>query len=247
MDTKLLIEAFDAAGAAVNSSLRNVRGSDRRARTTKPGQYAIDLIADEAALGVLSKLPVAIMSEESGLSGDRSSPIIVVIDPVDGSSNAARDIPYWATSICAMDAGGLLAAVVVNQETGVHFRAVRGEGATRNGERIRSSDVARVEDSVIALSGLPGLVLPWKQFRVLGSAALALCDVACGSVDGFLDVASWHAPWDYLGGVLMCSEAGAITVDAKSRALDTADPMARRQVLAAGTQGLLESLRNATI
>lgn len=106
MDTKLLIEAFDAAGAAVNASLRNVRGSSRRARTTKPGQYAIDLIADEAALGVLSKLPVAIMSEESGLSGDRSSPIIVVIDPVDGSSNAARDIPYWATSICAMDAGG---------------------------------------------------------------------------------------------------------------------------------------------
>ena len=246
MDTKLLIEAFDAAGAAVNSSLRNVRGSGRRARTTKPGQYAIDLIADEAALGVLSKLPVAIMSEESGLSGDRSSPIIVVIDPVDGSSNAARDIPYWATSICAMDAGGLLAAVVVNQETGVHFRAVRGEGATRNGERIQSSNVERVEDSVIALSGLPGLVLPWKQFRVLGSAALALCDVACGSVDGFLDVASWHAPWDYLGGVLMCAEAGAITLDAKGRALDTADPMARRQVLAAGTQGLLESLRNAT-
>ena len=79
-----------------------------------------------------------------------------------------------------------------------------------------------------------------------GSAALALCDVAAGAIDGFLDVASWHAPWDYLGGLLMCTEAGASVVDAQGRALDTADGTERRQVVAAGTSDLLATLMRAT-
>ncbi len=245
METRALLDAFDAAAAAVNAALADVRGADRRARTDRPGQYAIDLLADAAVLRVLHDLPIAVVSEESGVSGDRSSPIVVVVDPVDGSSNAARDLPYWATSLCALDAGGPLAALVINQATGVAHRAVRGEGAFRDGVRMTASPTTEVEQSVVALSGLPGLILPWKQFRVLGSAALALCDVAAGAIDGFLDVSSWHAPWDYLGGVLMCSEAGASVADARGRALDTADGTARRQVLAAGTPDLLASLMRA--
>mgnify|MGYP006289438619 CR=1 FL=1 len=245
METRALLEAFDAAAAAVNAALAPVRGADRRTRTDRPGQYAIDLLADAAVLRVLHDLPVAVVSEESGVSGDRSSRIVVVVDPVDGSSNAARDLPYWATSLCALDAGGPLAALVINQATGVAHRAVRGEGAFRDGVRMTASPTTEVEQSVVALSGLPGMILPWKQFRVLGSAALALCDVAAGAVDGFLDVSSWHAPWDYLGGVLMCTEAGASVTDAQGRALDTADGTARRQVLAAGTPELLASLMRA--
>ena len=245
METRALLDAFDAAAAAVNAALAEVRGADRRARTDRPGQYAIDLLADAAVLRVLHELPVAVVSEESGVSGDRSSRIVVVVDPVDGSSNAARDLPYWATSLCALDAGGPLAALVINQATGVVHRAVRGEGAFRDGVRMTASPTTEVEQSVIALSGLPGMILPWKQFRVLGSAALALCDVAAGAIDGFLDVSSWHAPWDYLGGVLMCSEAGASVADARGRVLDTADGTARRQVLAAGTPELLASLMRA--
>jgi fructose-1,6-bisphosphatase/inositol monophosphatase family enzyme len=246
METRILLDAFDAAATAVRASVLEVRGDDRRARTDRPGQYAIDLVADAAVLGVLHDLPIAVVSEESGVTGDRSSPIVVVVDPIDGSSNAARDIPYWATSLCALDAGGPLAALVVNQATGIAHRAVRGEGAFRDGVRMAASPTRRVEDSVIALSGVPGMILPWKQFRVLGSAALALCDVAAGAIDGFLDVASWHAPWDYLGGLLMCTEAGAAVVDAQGRALDTADGTERRQVVAAGTSDLLEILMRAT-
>ena len=69
----------------------------------------------------------------------------------------------------------------MNQATGVAHRSVRGEGAFRDGVRMTASRTERVEDSVVALSGLPGMILPWKQFRVLGSAALALCDVAAGA------------------------------------------------------------------
>ena len=60
----------------------------------------------------------------------------------------------------------------------------------------------------------------WRQFRALGSAALALCDVAAGHLDGYLDGhADQHAPWDYLGALLVCQEAGALVVDADGRDL----------------------------
>ena len=62
--------------------------------------------------------------------------------------------------------------------------------------------------------------LPWKQFRALGSAALSLCDVAAGRVDGYLDAgADGHAPWDYLGGLLVCREAGAVVARRPGRPL----------------------------
>ena len=64
----------------------------------------------------------------------------------------------------------------------------------------------------------------WRQFRALGSAALALCDVAAGHLDGYLDgIVDQHAPWDYLGGLLVCREAGALVVDADGRELVVLD------------------------
>jgi len=156
-----------------------------------------------------------------------------------------RNIPYWATSLCVLDGDGPLVALVVNQATGVTTTAVRGEGARRDGEPISPTKVERVEDAVVTLSGRPGAWLPWKQFRALGSAALNLCDVASGALDGLIDGGAWHAPWDYLGGLLICREAGAELVDAAGRDLVVTDPAARRQLLAAGTPALLEDLRAA--
>ncbi len=75
------------------------------------------------------------LSEESGRHhADR--PVTVVLDPLDGSSNAARGLPWYATSLCAVDAEGPLAAVVVNQVSGARYEAVRGGGARRDGEPI---------------------------------------------------------------------------------------------------------------
>ena len=180
----------------------------------------------------------------AGADGPRRE-LTVVLDPVDGSTNASRQIPYWATSLCVLDGDGPLVALVVNQATGVATTAVRGEGARRDGEPIAPGKVERVEDAVVTLSGRPGQWLPWKQFRALGSAALNLCDVAAGALDGLVDGGAWHAPWDYLGGLLICREAGAVVVDAAGRELVVADPDVRRQILAAGTPALLEELRAA--
>jgi fructose-1,6-bisphosphatase/inositol monophosphatase family enzyme len=245
MGPDALLALFEKAAVAVRDSVMPVVGADRRARTDRPGQYAIDLVADRAALEILGGAPITVVSEESGITGARDAAITVVLDPIDGSSNAARQIPYWATSLCALDRDGLLASLVVNHATGTTFRAQRGAGATRDGVPVLPSPATRVEDAVVAISNLPGRMLAWKQFRALGSCALALCDVASGALDGYVDAGSVHAPWDYLGGLLVCTEAGATVVDRDDRPLAIADPNARRRLVAAGTTPLLRVLRAA--
>ena len=101
-----------------------------------------------------------------------------------------------------------------------------------------------MDRAVVAIVGMPPYEPPWRQFRSLGSAAVALCDVAAGGLDGFLDCTiDAHCPWDYLGGLLVCRESGAPVADARDRDLVVADPVARRQPVAAGTPELLAALR----
>src|SRR6266508_5136709 len=93
----------------------------------RPGQYLADVHVDEVAVNILLDAGFAVLSEESGRSGrgDR----IVVLDPLDGSTNASRGIPWYATSMCVVDDDGPAVALVVNQASGERFGAVRGEGA----------------------------------------------------------------------------------------------------------------------
>jgi myo-inositol-1(or 4)-monophosphatase len=238
-----LLPLFVTAAEAQRDALAPLTGTELRTRTGRPGQYALDLVADAAVLEVLHRVPLGIVSEESGRSGPPDAPITVVVDPVDGSTNCSRHIPYWGISLCAVDAEGLLCALVVNTTTEEQFSAVRGEGAWVGGEPLRSATTTRIEDSVIAVSSLPR-PQPWKQFRALGSTALALCDVAAGRVDAYLDNPGFEqAPWDYLGGLLTCAEAGASVIDARGRPLEVTDPEARRQLIAAATPPLLDALR----
>jgi fructose-1,6-bisphosphatase/inositol monophosphatase family enzyme len=212
---------------------------------TRPGQYRSDLVADRVAVDVLDRAGLGILSEESGLHHpDRA--VVVALDPVDGSTNASRGLPWWATSLCALDEKGPVAAVVVNQATGTTFEALRGGGARRDGTPIRPSGATRVGESFVALSGLPGRHLGWKQFRALGAAALDLCEVACGGFDGYIDCsADAHGPWDYLGGLLVCLEAGAVVADAHGRDLVVRTHAERRTPVAAATPALLDDLLTA--
>jgi myo-inositol-1(or 4)-monophosphatase len=237
-----LLELFVDASRAVRVAVEAIDVADLRQRTSRGGQYALDLVADAQAIDVLKRAEVRIVSEESGVHERAGAEITVVVDPVDGSTNCSRRIPYWATSICAIDAKGAVAGLVVNQVTGVCVTAVRGGGAFRDGVRLHASAGTRVEDSMIYLTGTPATLLPWKQFRSLGSAALGLCEIATGALDGFLDAGGYHAPWDYLAGYLACLEAGAVVRDAQGRDLVTDDINARRQLVAAGTPELADAL-----
>jgi len=212
---------------------------------TRPGQYRSDLAADEVAIAILGDAGLAVLSEESGVHGE-GRPLIAVIDPVDGSTNASRRFPWYATSICVLDDEGPLAALVVNQATGTCYEAERGNGATRDGRPISPSDATELRRSIVGLSGFPGRYLGWSQYRALGAAALDLCCVADGSLDCYLDCSRGaHGPWDYLAGMLVCTEAGAVVGETQGRDLVVLGHEDRRAPAAAGTPELLADLLSA--
>jgi len=229
----------DAVGASLDGF------GDRGAPGGRPGQYAIDLVADSAALAVLDDAGIGVLSEESGLHRPGSA-LVAVLDPVDGSTNASRGIGWYATSICVLDESGPRVAVVGNLATGERYRAVRGEGAWNGDRRLRSSDCTEMRRAIVAISGFPPRHLGWAQFRAFGAAALELCAVAEGTIDAFTAAGGAHlAPWDYLGGLLVCMEAGAQACDLDDRDLCVAEVGARRAVAAAATGELLAQLRSA--
>lgn len=235
-----VLALLHAVADAVAAALATV--DDWRRRTDRAGQYAIDLVADAAALGVLEAAGVGVLSEESALTR-RDADLLVVLDPVDGSTNASRRIPWYATSACALDADGPLAAVVANQATGERFEAVRGGGARVDGRPISPSGRTTLATSVVGLSGYPPEPFGWRQYRALGAAALDLCAVAAGRLDAYVDCsADAHGPWDYLGGLLVCREAGAPVADLHGRELVVREHTARRTPIAAATPALLDEL-----
>jgi myo-inositol-1(or 4)-monophosphatase len=235
----LLVETAEA----VANALRDV--TDRGPSGHRIGQYALDVVADDAALVVLRRAGVGVLSEESGLElndGDE----VVVIDPVDGSTNASRGVPWYATSLCLMDADGPAAALVVNQATGVRYSAERDGGAWCDGVRLTPSDCADVGASIIGLNGLPPAHLGYAQSRVFGAVALDLCQVAAGVLDGYIDcIVDAHGVWDFAGAALICAEAGAPIVDLWDRDLFTLTHDSRRTPVAAGTPELLATLVGA--
>jgi fructose-1,6-bisphosphatase/inositol monophosphatase family enzyme len=239
--TELLVVLVEAA-EAVADSLHDL--ADWGLAGTRPGQYRSDLVADKAAVAILSAAGLGVLSEESGLTpGPSEASLLAVLDPVDGSTNASRRIPWFATSICVLDDQGPLASLVVNQAIGTRFEAVRGAGATRDGEPITPSQKDTLRRSIVGLSGYPPQYLGWRQYRALGAAALDLCAVADGTLDGYIDcMRDAHGCWDYLGGLLICTEAGAHVADAAGRELVVRDHTGRRTPVAAGTEALLKEL-----
>ncbi len=101
-------------------------------------------------------------------------------------------------------------------------------------------------ESVLGLSGFPPRWLGWRQYRALGAAALDLCAVAEGVLDGYVDCSrDAHGVWDYLGGLLVCREAGAVVTDAFDRELVVHDHAERRTPVAGATEALHAELVEA--
>jgi myo-inositol-1(or 4)-monophosphatase len=209
-------------------------------RTT---QYHLDIAADEVALRVLHGAGFRVVSEESGVTGEGD--YTVVLDPIDGSTNCDHGIPFYATSLAVLRNEELVASLVVNQATGATYEAEKGGGAFRNGEKISPSGQVDAARSIVSFSGLPSRHLGWAQYRSLGAASLEICLVADGSLDMFSVAArSGLHPWDYLGGLLMIEEAGAVAGEYDNEPLVTSERVRRRPVFAA-TQELMMFLQEA--
>jgi fructose-1,6-bisphosphatase/inositol monophosphatase family enzyme len=237
---EVLLEVLNEAAEAVRSRLSGL--DDWGLAGTRAGQYRSDLAADDVAVAILDGAGLGVLSEESGLHHPERE-VLVALDPVDGSTNASHGLPWFATSLCALDVDGPRAAVVVNQATGTRFEAVRGGGARRDGITVRPSAVTAMGEAFIGISGFPRRYLGWKQFRALGAAALDLCAVASGTLDAYVDCSrDAHGPWDYLGGLLVCLEAGAVVGDAHGRDLVVLGHADRRTPVAACTPKLYDEL-----
>ncbi len=215
--------------------------ADRGLSGRRDTQYTHDVAADEVVVEMLVAAGLGVFSEESGLHcGERE--IVVVTDPIDGSTNASRGVPWYAASFCATREGVPEVASVANLASGDRFTAVRGQGARRNGEPIAVRWPTSLAESIIALSGYPARRGRWEQFRVFGACALDMALVAAGVIDGFADADNAHGAWDYLASALIVEEAGGVVVDAFGRDLVTFDLAERRAPIACSNPALLDEL-----
>jgi fructose-1,6-bisphosphatase/inositol monophosphatase family enzyme len=207
-------------------------------------QYSVDVRADNAALAVLHEAGCAVLSEESQITGQwGDDDILVVMDPLDGSTNASRGVPWFATALCALDKSGMRASLVVNQASGKdRYWATQGGGAFHNGNQMHPSNCSTLEEAVVGVSGLASFRPQWSQFRALGAAALDICLVAQGVLDGWVDFHS-HGVWDYLASILICQEAGVATSEYLDRELLVTQYDEKRTPIVAATPALLAQLR----
>jgi fructose-1,6-bisphosphatase/inositol monophosphatase family enzyme len=178
--------------------------------------------AEIAALLRAERPDDALLSEEGAGSGGTSGRRWVV-DPLDGTTNYLYGFPAWCVSVAVEDGEGAIAGVVHDPVAGETFRASRGGGAELNGVPIHVRDHDRLETALIATGFgydpdvragqadvLRRAVPHVRDVRRAGAAALDLCFVAAGRLDGYYE--RGLNPWDWAAGVLIVREAGGEVV-----------------------------------
>ncbi|MES2155312.1 MAG: inositol monophosphatase family protein [bacterium] len=181
-----------------------------------------DLELETAILAKAAELGLTVLSEEVGLV-DKGSRLIAVVDPLDGSRNAGRGIPFHCTSIAIGDKGGALstlhAGVVRNLVTGDTYTAVRGNGAWCNGKPVKPSPFHADEVMVGIIADYSDTEIAEAHanrnhhIRDLGSAALEMCLVGTGAMDAFIVRKPWLRVVDIAAATLFVREAGGSVHD----------------------------------
>lgn len=213
--------ATEAGGIALDLATQA-----RSDTSTKSSSADLVTIADRSAedlivAGLLGARPHDAIEGEEGTSRPGTSGVVWHIDPIDGTTNYVFDIPAYAVSIAAEVDGDVVAGVVFDPAGSILYRAVKGQGATRNGDALSCSTRDELETALVA-TGFSYLadrrkrqaeilvdVLPRvRDIRRFGSAALDLCAVATGQVDGYYE--RGLNQWDLAAGALVATEAGAI-------------------------------------
>jgi myo-inositol-1(or 4)-monophosphatase len=217
---------------------------------------AIDRAAEEAILARFRDLDVTILSEEVGRVGDGST--FVVVDPIDGSLNAKRGIPFFSVSIAVADGetmDGVAFGYVHDFGSGEEWTARRGEGAWLNGEPLGSErpkerlEILSFEATRTALVArdAPKVADIAHRLRLMGSLALSLCHLAAGRVDGVCSLKPARSV-DIAAAQLLVREVGlAIELFDDRRPFGEAelDLEGRSRVAAAGTPELCRRIGGA--
>jgi myo-inositol-1(or 4)-monophosphatase len=222
----------------------------------------VDAAAEAAVVARLERLhedgglDFRLVSEELGERDFGPAPVTrVVVDPIDGSLNAKRNIPFFSLSVAVAE-GAVMEDVffgfVHDFGSGEEWTAAKGGGAWMNGERLGAVRPKEEEIEVLALEATVAGAVADKavafagfahRLRIMGSLALSLCYLAAGRVDGVCSLKEARAV-DIAAAQLLLQEVGLPIMFADAAPLDAAplDAAARSPVAAAATLELCERL-----
>jgi len=202
----------------------------------REAEHAIEdlLLAERPRDGLLA---------EEGARAESNTGRLWVVDPLDGTTNYLYGFPAWAVSIALEDENGGLVGVVFDPLRSELFTVIRGEGARLNGKPIQVNAISSLDTALIAtgfgyqaqrrseqaevlLRVLPRV----RDIRRAGAAALDMCWVGAGRVDGYFERGVNH--WDRAAGALVAAEAGAeiIELGAAPAGLVVAEPAVAREL-----------------
>lgn len=248
----IMIKAAEKAGRNLTRDFGEVENLQVSRKGPADFVTAADKRAEEIIFEELKKArpDYSFLMEEGGVVKGANKDHKWIIDPLDGTHNFMHGIPHWCISIALETKGRIEAGVIYDPIKEEIFRAERSNGAFVNGKRLRVSSRNDLESSTIAFGSAQLNPSKQKRFmeelntvssispmvRRLGAAALDLCYVAAGRLDGY-----WERdikPWDIAAGVLIVKEAGgfASSID------DEANPIYNNQIVA-GNQAVYSHLR----
>ncbi len=186
----------------------------------------VDRSAERAIAEIVAERhPDAVLVAEEMTPKAAEAGLTFVADPLDGTTNFLHGFPWYAVSIAALVNGSHAAGAVLNVPNGELFTATAGGGARRNGQPIHVSTITEPNRALLGtgfpfkhregiapyMGILPRIMEQTAGLRRPGSAALDLCDVACGRFDAFWEFRL--ASWDVAAGILMIREAGGVVTD----------------------------------
>lgn len=230
-----MIEAARVAGERLREDFAALAGLEVKYKNGPGDPFSeADLRAEATVKAMLAKARPAygFLGEEGGVTEGEDPEHVWVVDPLDGTLNFVRGVPFFAVNIALARAGEVTAGVTYIPMMGEMFWADGGGGAFLNGDPIRVSKVTRLEDAVVAI-GIPFAGKPrHAQFaheiaqltprvanvRRLGAAAVDAAYVACGRFDAYWEQSL--SPWDMAAGAVIVREAGGVVTDTLGRPLD---------------------------
>jgi len=220
----IALEAARAGADVIKENFGKFRDSKVKANA-KGLVTQTDLEAEKAILKILTtKSDYQILSEESGAFGKNEGPVWVV-DPLDGTTNFSRALPFFAVSVALMEGKDSLAGVIIDPVQHNEYYAIKGGGSFCNGETI---SLTKFEDNYIPVivlnhgyaekdrnlyKELSKRLATKNNILKLGTTALEMCFLADGSIDAF--ICSGDEIWDFAAGMLITQEAGINFTDWK--------------------------------
>lgn len=231
----------------VYEKIHPILGTESAAKTSTRGAGGditmyIDTLAENIIIDGLKELGtnLLLISEEVGEKyiGNREEALknkqVLIIDPVDGSNNSVRGIPYSSVSIAYAEGThmrDIKRAIVVNLYTGDLYWAEKGLGAYLNDQKIYVSnfninDKPFFEFNITPrnitnnLARLDPIISKFHRIRILGSTALSLCQVASGSMEAFINMRKSNRLVDTAAGFLILKEAGGKIFSFEGREID---------------------------